>query len=74
MSSETINRTGCGEAIRLATAVESEPAPADPWPPRDLPELEFFDDKGDKPIAAFGNSGGDLQMLQWEAGLPIRMC
>ena len=43
-----------------------------------LPELEFFDDKGDKPvaiqkfigrrpIAAFGNSDGDLQMLQWTA-------
>jgi hypothetical protein len=44
MSSETINRTGCGEPIRLATAVESESDPADPWPPRDLPELEFFDD------------------------------
>jgi len=41
-----------------------------------LPELSFLDDKGDKPvginlhigrrpIAAFGNSDGDLQMLQW---------
>jgi len=41
-----------------------------------LPELDFFDDKaekpvgihkfiGRKPIAAFGNSDGDLQMLQW---------
>jgi len=41
-----------------------------------LPELNFNDDKGDKPvginqhigrrpIAAFGNSDGDLQMLQW---------
>ena len=41
-----------------------------------LPELEFLDDKEDKPvaiqkfigrrpIAAFGNSDGDLQMLQW---------
>ncbi len=41
-----------------------------------LPELNFFDDKEDKPvainqhigrrpIAAFGNSDGDLQMLQW---------
>jgi len=41
-----------------------------------LPELNFFDDKGGKPvdinqhigrhpIAAFGNSDGDLQMLQW---------
>ncbi|MEK6257888.1 MAG: HAD family hydrolase [Planctomycetota bacterium] len=41
-----------------------------------LPELEFLDDKegkaiaiqkfiGRRPIAAFGNSDGDLQMLQW---------
>jgi hypothetical protein len=40
------------------------------------PELDFFDDKegkpvaihqqiGRRPIAAFGNSDGDLQMLQW---------
>ena len=45
-----------------------------------LPELDFIDDKagkpvgihkfiGRRPIAAFGNSDGDLQMLQWiEAG------
>lgn len=43
-----------------------------------IPELNFFDDKGGKPvainqhigrrpIAAFGNSDGDLQMLQWIA-------
>jgi hypothetical protein len=41
-----------------------------------LPELNFFNDKegkpiaihqqiGRRPIAAFGNSNGDLQMLQW---------
>ncbi len=41
-----------------------------------LPELGFFDDKegkpvaihqqiGRRPVAAFGNSDGDLQMLQW---------
>jgi hypothetical protein len=41
-----------------------------------LPELHFFDDKagkpvainhhiGRRPIAAFSNSDGDLQMLQW---------
>ena len=41
-----------------------------------LPEIELFDDKegkpiaiqsriGRRPIAAFGNSDGDLQMLQW---------
>ena len=44
-----------------------------------LPELDFIDDKagkpvaihkfiGRRPIAAFGNSDGDLQMLQWTAG------
>jgi len=44
-----------------------------------LPELNFYDDKGGKPvaiqqhigrrpIAAFGNSDGDLQMLQWTTG------
>ena len=41
-----------------------------------LPELNFYDDKegkpvaihqqiGRRPLAAFGNSDGDLQMLQW---------
>ena len=41
-----------------------------------LPEIDFFDDKegkpvaihqriGRRPIAAFGNSDGDLRMLQW---------
>ncbi|MGB9370205.1 MAG: HAD family hydrolase [Xanthobacteraceae bacterium] len=44
-----------------------------------LPALNFNDDKGGKPVAiqmhigrrpilAFGNSDGDLQMLQWTAG------
>jgi phosphoglycolate phosphatase-like HAD superfamily hydrolase len=44
-----------------------------------LPEINFVDDKagkpvgiqmhiGRRPIAAFGNSDGDLQMLQWTAG------
>ena len=44
-----------------------------------LPEIDFIDDKagkpvgihkfiGGRPIAAFGNSDGDLQMLQWTAG------
>jgi phosphoglycolate phosphatase-like HAD superfamily hydrolase len=48
-----------------------------------LPELEFFDDKeakpvaiqkfiGRRPIAAFGNSDGDHQMLQWTAAGPGR--
>lgn len=44
-----------------------------------LPEVEFIDDGpgkpagiqarvGRRPVAAFGNSDGDLQMLQWTAG------
>ena len=43
-----------------------------------LPKLDFIDDQegkplainkfiGNRPIAAFGNSDGDLQMLQWTA-------
>jgi hypothetical protein len=51
-----------------------------------LPELNFLDDKagkpvainqhiGRRPIAAFGNSDGDLQMLQWTAaGEGLRFC
>lgn len=51
-----------------------------------LPELDFYDDKeakplgilrhiGRRPLAAFGNSDGDLQMLQWTAGGPgARFC
>ena len=51
-----------------------------------LPEIEFIDDKagkpvgihkfiGRRPIAAFGNSDGDLQMLQWTAaGKGPRFC
>lgn len=52
---------------------------------RRLPELYFFNDKagkpaaiqhyiGKRPIAAFGNSDGDLQMLQWTtAGAGARL-
>jgi phosphoglycolate phosphatase-like HAD superfamily hydrolase len=51
-----------------------------------LPELNFKDDKGGKPVGinehigrrpvmAFGNSDGDLQMLQWTAAGPgARFC
>jgi phosphoglycolate phosphatase-like HAD superfamily hydrolase len=51
-----------------------------------LPTVEFFDDNvfkpvaiqshiGRRPIAAFGNSDGDLQMLQWTgAGTGARFC
>jgi phosphoserine phosphatase len=51
-----------------------------------LPELNFIDDKagkpvgiqmhiGRRPIAAFGNSDGDLQMLQWTcSGAGARFC
>jgi hypothetical protein len=50
-----------------------------------LPELNFYDDRGGKPvgintyigrrpIAAFGNSDGDLEMLQWTtAGTGARL-
>lgn len=48
-----------------------------------LPEINFIDDKagkpvginqhiGRRPIAAFGNSDGDLQMLQWTTAGPGR--
>lgn len=51
-----------------------------------LPELDFIDDKegkpvgiqrhiGRRPIAAFGNSDGDLQMLQWaDASKKLSFC
>ncbi len=51
-----------------------------------LPEINFIDDKdgkpvgiqmhiGRRPIATFGNSDGDLQMLQWTAAGPgARFC
>jgi len=51
-----------------------------------LPEMDFVDDGagkpvgiqmhiGRRPIAAFGNSDGDLQMLQWTAAGPgARLC
>lgn len=51
-----------------------------------LPEINFIDDKeakpvgiqqhiGRRPIAAFGNSDGDLQMMQWTAaGSGSRFC
>jgi phosphoglycolate phosphatase-like HAD superfamily hydrolase len=51
-----------------------------------LPEIDFIDDKvgkpvgiqkhiGRRPIAAFGNSDGDLQMLQWTcSGAGARFC
>ena len=51
-----------------------------------LPEIDFIDDKegkplainkfiGRRPIASFGNSDGDLQMLQWtSAGRGARFC
>jgi hypothetical protein len=51
-----------------------------------LPEIDFVDDKagkpvginqhiGRRPIAAFGNSDGDLEMLQWTAaGSGPRFC
>jgi phosphoglycolate phosphatase-like HAD superfamily hydrolase len=53
---------------------------------RKLPEINFIDDKvgkpvgiqrsiGRRPIASFGNSDGDLQMLEWTAaGSGARFC
>ncbi len=46
-----------------------------------LPEIDFIDDKagkpvgihkfiGRRPIAAFGNSDGDLEMLEWVTSAP----
>jgi hypothetical protein len=60
-----------GSSIKMQFAMKDE----DPTLFR-LPEVNFIDDKagkpvgiqqhiGRKPIAAFGNSDGDLQMLQW---------
>ncbi len=52
----------------------------------ELPELNFIDDRegkpvgiesyiGRRPIASFGNSDGDLQMMQWTAaGSGVRFC
>jgi len=48
-----------------------------------LPEIDFIDDRegkpiginshiGRRPVAAFGNSDGDLQMLQWTTAAPGR--
>jgi phosphoglycolate phosphatase-like HAD superfamily hydrolase len=51
-----------------------------------LPEMDFLDNKdgkaiginrhiGRRPLAAFGNSDGDLEMLQWtDAGSGLRLC
>ena len=50
-----------------------------------LPEIGFIDDKsgkpiaiheriGRRPVAAFGNSDGDLEMLQWTAVSPNHLC
>jgi len=65
------------QVIGSSIKVEFEIADGEPVLRR-LPELDFFDDKagkpiainkfiGRRPIAAFGNSDGDLQMLQWTA-------
>jgi hypothetical protein len=51
-----------------------------------LPEMDFVDNKegkaiginrhiGRRPLAAFGNSDGDLEMLQWtDGGSGLRLC
>ena len=69
-SSAAVSRSGtrCGTGRRCSSV---------------LAKLDFFDDKegkpaaiqkfiGQRPIAAFGNSDGDQQMLQWTAAGPGR--
>ena len=67
-----------GETIRL---VEKRPSYDGKPAIVRLPELNFIDDKagkpaaiqhhiGRRPVMAFGNSDGDLQMLQWTAAGP----
>jgi hypothetical protein len=63
------------QVIGSSVKVEYEVRDGEPVLVR-LPEIDFFDDKegkpvaihqhiGRRPLAAFGNSDGDLQMLQW---------
>jgi hypothetical protein len=65
------------QVIGSSINVKFEMRPSGPVLVR-LPEIDFVDDKagkpvgihkfiGRRPIAAFGNSDGDLQMLQWTA-------
>jgi phosphoserine phosphatase len=61
----------------IGSSIKTEFAMTDAGPViRRLPEIDFIDDKAGKPLAinrhigrrpaaAFGNSDGDLQMLQW---------
>jgi phosphoserine phosphatase len=71
----------------LGSTIETEFVMLDSGPVlRRLPEIGFINDKAGKPIniyrtlgrrplAAFGNSDGDLQMLQWTvAGAGVRFC
>ena len=64
-----------GQVVGSSIKVEYDYRDGDPVLVR-LPEINFIDDKagkpvgihrhiGGRPIAAFGNSDGDLQMLQW---------
>lgn len=66
--------------VGSSIAVEFEARDGQPVLTR-LPKIDFIDDKagkpvaihrfiGRRPIAAFGNSDGDLQMLQWSAAGP----
>jgi phosphoglycolate phosphatase-like HAD superfamily hydrolase len=65
------------QVIGSSIKVQFEPRDGEPVLVR-LPEIDFIDDKagkpvgihkfiGRRPVAAFGNSDGDLQMLQWTA-------
>ena len=68
------------QVIGSSIKAKYEPRDGEPVLVR-LPELDFYDDKdgkpiaiqkfiGRRPIAAFGNSDGDQQMLEWTAAGP----
>ena len=70
------------QVVGSSIKVEFELRDGDPVLVR-LPEIDFINDKagkvvgihkfiGRRPIAAFGNSDGDLQMLQWATSGPGR--
>jgi hypothetical protein len=73
--SEQVYGVPAEQVIGSSIKVEYEMRDGEPVLVR-LPEVGFYDDKegkpvaihqqiGRRPIAAFGNSDGDLQMLQW---------
>jgi len=70
-----------GSLLRLGRVDASMVTPQQIEQARRVPEIEFIDDKagkpvgihkviGRRPIAAFGNSDGDFQMLEWVTSAP----